>query len=190
MNKANARMGAKLPAHFANAVFDEDTGQMLDYKKLINICADEHNPNACLAFLWQKGLIVTPNNQALKIIFTCQEPYKRMVLLVGHAIPHNHETHLVDLLGGAHYVVYMLLLAGKHMIMPFSNTNWNMHIGGMLRFQNYGKLKNGVNKTFANFMSANMHQMLCPIQWQIAIRSSILRQLTFVRIHNIKRLAV
>ena len=36
MNKANARTGAKLPAHFANAVFDEDTGQMLDYKKLIN----------------------------------------------------------------------------------------------------------------------------------------------------------
>ena len=36
MNKANARTGAKLPAHFANAVFDEDTGQILDYKKLIN----------------------------------------------------------------------------------------------------------------------------------------------------------
>ena len=36
MNKANARTGEKLPAHFANSVFDEDTGQMLDYKKLIN----------------------------------------------------------------------------------------------------------------------------------------------------------
>ena len=36
MNKANARTGAKLPAHFANAGFDEDTRQMLDYKKLIN----------------------------------------------------------------------------------------------------------------------------------------------------------
>ena len=36
MNKAYARTGAKLPAHFANVVFDEDTGQMLDYKKLIN----------------------------------------------------------------------------------------------------------------------------------------------------------
>ena len=36
MNKASARTGARLPAHFANAVFDEDTGQMLDYKKLIN----------------------------------------------------------------------------------------------------------------------------------------------------------
>ena len=32
----NARTGAKLPAHFANAVFDEDTGKMLDYKQLIN----------------------------------------------------------------------------------------------------------------------------------------------------------
>ena len=36
MNKAYARTGAKLQAHFANAVFDEDTGQMLDYKNLIN----------------------------------------------------------------------------------------------------------------------------------------------------------
>ena len=36
MNKASTRTGAKLPAHFANAVFVEDTGQMLDYKKLIN----------------------------------------------------------------------------------------------------------------------------------------------------------
>ena len=35
-NKVNARTGAKLPAHFANAVFDKDTGQILDYKKLIN----------------------------------------------------------------------------------------------------------------------------------------------------------
>ena len=36
MNKAYTRTGAKIPAHFANAVFDEDTGQILDYKKLIN----------------------------------------------------------------------------------------------------------------------------------------------------------
>ena len=34
--KVSARTGARLPAHFANAVFDEDTGQMLDYKKLTN----------------------------------------------------------------------------------------------------------------------------------------------------------
>ena len=28
--------GGELPAHLADAVYDEDTGQMLDYKKLIN----------------------------------------------------------------------------------------------------------------------------------------------------------
>ena len=48
MNKANARTGAKFPAHFANAVFDEDTGQMLDYKKLIN-----HNKKETREW-WQK----------------------------------------------------------------------------------------------------------------------------------------
>ena len=36
MKKVNARTEAKLPAHFTNAVFNEDTGQMLDYNKLIN----------------------------------------------------------------------------------------------------------------------------------------------------------
>ena len=42
MNKANARTGTKLPAHFANAVYDEDTGQMLDFKKLINHSKNEN----------------------------------------------------------------------------------------------------------------------------------------------------
>ena len=36
MTKASAATGARLPAHFANVVFDEDTGKMLDYKKLVN----------------------------------------------------------------------------------------------------------------------------------------------------------
>ena len=36
MKKATAVTGAKLSAQFANAVYDEDTGQMLDYKKFIN----------------------------------------------------------------------------------------------------------------------------------------------------------
>ena len=36
IKKETAATGARLPAHFANAVFDEDTVQILDYKKLIN----------------------------------------------------------------------------------------------------------------------------------------------------------
>ena len=114
-----------------------------------------------------------------------------MVLLVCNAIPHNHKTHLVGLPGGAHYVVYMLLLAGKHMIMPFSYTNCNMHISSMLRFRNYGTHRySAVTKTFADFMSANMHQKLCPIQGQHVIGSSILHQITSMRIHNIEKPAV
>ena len=104
-----------------------------------------------------------------------------MVLLVCHAFPHNYKAHLVDFPGGAHYVVYMLLLAGKHMIMPFSYTNCNMHISSMLRFRNYGTHRySAVNKIFADFMSANMYQRLCPIQGQHVIGSSIFRQLTFM----------
>ena len=110
--------------------------------------------------------------------------------MVCHAIPHNHEAHLVGLHPGVHYVAYILLLAGKQMIMPFSHTNCNMHIGKMLRFQNYGTHRNRVNKTFDYFRSANMHQRLCPIQWHNAIGSSILCQLTFMNIYNIEKPAV
>ena len=34
--KATVVTGGKLPAHFAYTVYDKDTGQVLDYKKLIN----------------------------------------------------------------------------------------------------------------------------------------------------------
>ena len=114
-----------------------------------------------------------------------------MILLVCHAIPHNHEAHLVGLPPGMHYVVYTLLIAGKYMIMPFSYTNCSMHISSMIRFCNYGTHRHSsVNKTFADFMLANMHQKLCPIQGQHAIGSSILCQLTFMHIHNIEKPAV
>ena len=113
-----------------------------------------------------------------------------MVLMVCHAILHNHEAHLVGLPPGVHYVAYMLLLAGKHMIMPLSHTNCNMHIGKMLRFRNYGTHRNRVNKTFADFRLANMHQKLCPIQGQRPVGSSILRQLNFMNIYSIKKQAV
>ena len=36
MKKATARTGAKLLAHFANAVYNDDTGKILDYMKHIN----------------------------------------------------------------------------------------------------------------------------------------------------------
>ena len=36
MKKATVTTGAKLPAQFSNTIYDEDTGQMLDYKKFIN----------------------------------------------------------------------------------------------------------------------------------------------------------
>ena len=36
MKNAPSETGGNLLAHFANAVCDEHTGQMLDYKKLIN----------------------------------------------------------------------------------------------------------------------------------------------------------
>ena len=115
--------------------------------------------------------------------------------MVCHVIPHTmHEAHLEGIPPGAHYVAYMLLIAGKHMVLPFSHTNCNMHIGTMLRLRNYGKHKSGVAigvaKTFAEFASANMHQKLCPIQGQGNVASSILRQLTFAHNYTIEKRAV
>ena len=127
------------------------------------------------------------------MLSTCQEPYDTMVLLVCHAIPHFHEDHLVGLPRGAHYALYMLLLAGKHMIMPFSFTNNNIHVGRMLRHRIYGEhIVSHVCKTFNNFMTANMHQKFCPIQALPAqhIANSIFRQLTFTNKYNITKPAV
>ena len=36
MKKSTSPIGGKLLAHFANAVYDKDTGQILDNKKLSN----------------------------------------------------------------------------------------------------------------------------------------------------------
>ena len=146
---------------------------------------------ARLDYLRDKGLTVTANTEPLEMLFICQQPYDQMVLMVCHVIPHTmHEAHLEGIPPGAHYVAYMLLFAGKHMVLPFSHTNCNMHIGTMLRFRRYGKHKSGVAKTFAEFASANMHQKLCPIQGQGNVASSILRQLTFAHIYTIKKRAV
>ena len=84
----------------------------------------------------------------------------------------------------------MLLIAGKHMVLPFSHSNCNMHIGKMLRLRRYGTHTSGVAKTFADFASANMHQKLCPIQGQRPVANSILRQLTFAHIYTIEKRAV
>ena len=125
------------------------------------------------------------------MLFTCQQPYNQMVLMVCHAIPHTlHQSHLVGLPPGAHYVAYMLLIAGKHMVLLFSHSNCNMHSRKMLRLRHYGTHTSGVAKTFADFKSANMHQRLWPVQGQCPVENSILRQLNFVHIYNIENWAV
>ena len=62
-----------------------------------------------------------------------------MVLFVGHATPHYHKANLVETPPGTHDVVYMLLLAGKDILMPLSYMNNNMHVEKMLRLYKYGK---------------------------------------------------
>ena len=147
--------------------------------------------DARLDYLRDKGLTVTANTEPLEMLFLCQQPYDQMVLMVCHVIPHTmHEAHLEGIPPGAHYVAYMLLFAGKHMVLPFSHTNCNMHIGTMLCRLCYGEHGSGVAKTFTDFASANMHQKLCPIQGQRPVGNSILRQLNFVHIYNIENQAV
>ena len=50
MKKATAGTGTKLLAHFASAVCNEDTGQMLEHKQLIN-----HNKKEIREW-WQRSL--------------------------------------------------------------------------------------------------------------------------------------
>ena len=125
---------------------------------------------------------MSPNAQPLEMLFSCCKPFDTMVLFVCHATPYYHNAHLVGIPPGAHYVVYMLLLAGKHILMPFSYTNNNMHVGSMLRLSKYSRHNTSqVRKTFDEFMKANMHQKFCPIQALPSqhIADSILCKFTF-----------
>ena len=55
-----------------------------------------------------------------------------MVLIVAQANLHVQEAELGNIPNGIPYVVYMLLFAGKHIILSFSYTNNNMHLGKFL----------------------------------------------------------
>ena len=106
-----------------------------------------------------------------------------MVLIVGHVNPHNCKAHLVDIPPETPYVVYMLLLTGKHCFLPFSYTNNNMHLGKLIRRRYYGICHTTqIRKTFDKFMKANVNQNFCPIQAQGTqrIAPSIFHSLTFV----------
>ena len=84
-----------------------------------------------------------------------------MVLFVSHATPHNYEAHLVYIPPGAHYVVYMLFLARKHILMPFLYTNNNIHVGKLLLLSKYGRHSTSqVRKTFYEFIKVNMKNNL------------------------------
>ena len=53
MKKSNCSDRRKLPAAFANVVYDDNTGQMLDYKKLINHNKKDHR-KMNLENLWKE----------------------------------------------------------------------------------------------------------------------------------------
>ena len=98
-----------------------------------NIDVNAHDIHAPLDFLRQKGVKVIPNTQFYNHILAYPEPLSLMVLIVGHVNPHDHKVHQVDIPPGAPYVVYMLLLAGRHCFLPFSYTNNNMNLGRSAR---------------------------------------------------------
>lgn len=94
---------------------------------ICDIHISTHDKPMALVFLKQKGAPLTPNTRSFDNLLSCQELGAHMVFIVAQANPHDQEAAQVDILNGKPYVVYMFLIAGKHIITPFSYTNNIMH---------------------------------------------------------------
>ena len=123
-----------------------------------------HNKTGALAFLKQKGATLTPNTRRFNNLLSCQEPGAHMVFIVTQANPHDQEAGWINIPDSKPYVVYMLIIARKQIIIPFSYTNNNIHLGWLIQHQEYVKHRNNIRKTFNEFMRANMNQKFCPVQ--------------------------
>ena len=95
---------------------------------ICNIQISTHERPGALVFLNQKGATLNPNIKPFDNLLSGQDPGPHMVLIVAQANPHDYKAGRVDILDGIPYVVYMLLFAGKHIIIPFPKTNDNMHL--------------------------------------------------------------
>ena len=112
--------------------------------------------NACQ----DRGVTLTRGQKTFQDLFTCKDPADNLVLIVATAKVHSNEKDQMGTPQHEDFTVLLLLHQKEpHAILPFSNTDANLHLGTMIRSPNY---KGSV--TFTKYMKKNVNHKLVPIQ--------------------------
>ena len=107
-------------------------------------------------------------------VFACTNPERHPILVV--AVAKLHAQYKKDK-GNAprneNFTVLLLVFQSEHVILLFSDTNMNLHLGTMILHKGYKK-----HLTFDKYMKVNVNNKLVPVQ-NIPVPRTIERELHF-----------
>ena len=107
-----------------------------------------------------KGVTMTRGTKEFDDVFACTNPERHPILIVAVAKVHaQYEKDQASAPRNESFTVLLLVFQSEHVILPFSNTNMNLHLGTMIRNKEYRN-----NITFATYMKANVNDKLVPVQ--------------------------
>ena len=121
-----------------------------------------------------KGVTMTRGTKEFDDVFACTNPERHPILIVAVAKVHaQYEKDKGSAPRNENFTVLLLVFQSEHVILPFSNTNMNLHLGTMIRNKEYRN-----NITFAKYMKVNVNNKLVPVQ-NIIVPRKVERELHF-----------
>ena len=122
----------------------------------------------------RKGVIMTRGTKEFADVFACTNPERHPILVVAVAKLHaQYEKDKGNAPRNENFTVLLLVFQSEHVILPFSDTNMNLHLGTMIRHKDYKK-----HLTFDKYMKVNVNNKLVPVQ-NIPVPRTIERELHF-----------
>ena len=107
-----------------------------------------------------KGVTMTRGTKKFADVFACTNPERHPILVVAVAKVHaQYEKDKASAPRNENFTVLLLVFQSEHVILPFSNTNMNLHLGTMIRHKEYKK-----HLTFDKYMKVNVNDKLVPVQ--------------------------
>ena len=130
------------------------------------------------AFSEDKSIILTLGTKTFKELLSCKNADTNPILIVAEATKHDKETNDTKMVCYAQFTVLMLLIQDEpHLIIPGNKTNQNLHLGYLIRDENYGE------KSFDSYMRINVNRRLVPITDR---SDKLVRKLKFHSYYNTK----
>lgn len=154
---------------------DHDSSNVDKIEQIYSIDPSDAMVKNVMAFCTQQGLTLTLNGKPFGGLFSCTDPEPDTILIVVVPIATTNRKMLVICPKNRTYYMLMLLFQDSlYMLLPFSHTNMNLHLGKLLRNNDYGKFSN-TKKAFNNYMKHNVNQKISPIQGNTPSWSSVER---------------